>query len=142
MVNEDHDVPNWILDNISVHSQNVAKKFYSSGWNMWIGKTWFGWMRCHQLKLWFLEVVVWSFTYWFGGYKKWFYALCVLCVVIMLNRSFICCFILLYCYTFVGVVEGSFLGLIYNFLFWIWLFSLWSVFVLICLKWLKWLSLL
>jgi len=76
MVHEDKGVPNWILDDIGVLSQKVAKNFTLLFSNVWIGEIWFGWMLCHQLKLWFfisfcmvICLLIWRFKK-----EEWFFA--------------------------------------------------------------------
>jgi len=108
MVNEDEDVPNWILDDSGMLSKKVVKNSYASG------------MQCVDWGklIWLDEVshvktlVLWKLFYGFlpidlEVHKKGVvYAICILCVVIMFNLSFVLS--LFYCYTIVGMVEGSF----------------------------------
>lgn len=126
-----------IIGDTSVLSQKVAKRFYSSriecvDWGnlIWLNevppdKTFVLWNLLYGHLHIDLEVIK----------KEWFYVLCVLYEVIMLNLFFICSFIILVIYRYENGWRKFF-----NIC--IWLFSLWSFVIDLCLKWLKLLSLL
>jgi len=116
--------------------KKLQKKFTLLVWNLWMGETWFGWMRCHWLKLWFvLKLLYGCLLIDFEVKKKWFNVLCIFCVVIILNFSLIYSFIVLLLYNYGHGWRKLFR--ICSYLIWTWLFNLWSLIVVFCLKWLK-----
>jgi len=63
-----YKVRNGVVTILVCFLKMLQKNFTFLEWNVWIGGSWFGWMRCHQLKLWLFRsccmviyLLIWMF---------------------------------------------------------------------------------